>query len=134
MDHTREPKFDPDSFTRLATEFVSTFPGNTLSYDERAILMLDSLFTDSDAIGKYSDEEKYRILLFVGSFLGECLAKVFSGRWVYQDVSERWGIEVIAKSNETAFLNPFYKIEKMLDLEEEAGAIEYWYNITKTII
>jgi hypothetical protein len=60
--------------------------------------------------------------------------KSLAGAGCIKTFSERWGIEVIAKSNETAFLNPFYKIEKMLDLEEEAGAIEYWYNITKTII
>lgn len=135
-DPTRDKKIDKNNFKITSDELINVVLKDlNLSKDERSLLLIDKMFEDTESFSNLDFENYNKLYLYYGAFLGECLKEIFNGEWVFNDQSERWGVEVLLENGkDKMFLNPFLKISKILNKEEDAGAIGYWYKMVQNLI
>jgi len=129
---TRNPNTDPAGFSRVNEEFLNLMhkQGITnIGNSEDSILATDYMLSQPP-----SDEESIQNeILWVGSFIGETLIRLFGGKWAWDERQERWVVLIRSKNDETISLNVFRKVENRIRKGME-DSIEYWYQNIKEMI
>lgn len=89
-----------------------------LDYDEKSIQFLDDFINQSGS--KYNENQQSQLADFFGSFLGECIRKIYGGNWEFIN-----GDPAIRFDEKNAVF-PFNKVEKQFRNGAEDSILSFY--------
>lgn len=89
-----------------------------LAYDEKSVRFLDDFINESSS--KYNEEQRNKLVEFLGSFLGECVRRTYGGSW------EIINNEAAIRFDENNAVFPFNKIRKQFENGAEDSILSFY--------
>jgi len=127
---TQDPTLEPTSFKGLGDQMIELLHSKMgvegINYDEQGLHLLDPLI-ETLRPTMLADEEVFLVnALRFGSFLGEILAKLFNGAWVYNDKFNRWVVEVKLNNSDLIFFNVFHRVKGRI-INGQEDSIDFYF-------
>lgn len=122
----RVEKLSPKAFAEAA-EFAIRAAKKTmdieLRYDLKSLGRVDEIIEAMD-----EPEDLTRMVLILGSYVGEVFRRVYRGRWEWSEEFQDWSVALPRKGRKDGHILPFAKVKKRF-VNGEADSIGFFARV-----
>jgi hypothetical protein len=110
--------------------FATASKLDSFGCNESSVAYIDGFLSRQTAVLTESPQTADRVVSMVGSFLGQCVAQVYGGRWVATGT----GLQVEVKTGSwTHRVSPFDKVAKRLRRGDAESLLPFYRDLLPTV-